>query len=204
MTLSVRLTRQLAGKCCYSGCDDRALDGSDYCAPHDAHERGRDANKKRRRRKRLAQAGLCVGGCGTKVGKRGSRKLKRCRACRKALRDEARLRRSVPGDPGSVPGEGNWRPDYDPKTGSEIQRYRGKGRRGRLTLEEQLDEIRRDVLFAIEKLRDCARSIDVLKTPDVQELPPLQRRAAYREVADLAGQAGRLTDAVEDALKGDG
>lgn len=215
VTLPVRLVKQLNGECCYSGCDDEALDGSDFCAPHDAHERGRAANRQRRHRQRLANAGLCIAGCGRKVARqRGpDRKIRRrrCATCRKAhskAAQEARKNSCVTGDARGVTGDGaqtvdKWRPDFDPVTGAEWARYRGKGRRGRLTREEQLDELKRDMLFAIEKAKDCVRSIETLKSPEIQQLPSIQRGAAYREVADLAGQSSRLAESVEDALKGD-
>lgn len=102
-TIPAKLARQLAGRCCYGACPDPALDGADYCGPHDAHEKGRDRTRHVRHRQRLADQGLCiVAGCGKKVGKRkrsdGTAMLRRCRGCAKADRDTKRARRRVTDD----------------------------------------------------------------------------------------------------------
>ncbi len=101
--LSPRLTKRLGGRCCYGACGAEPLDGSDYCGPHDAHEKGRDRAKKKRRRARLANRGLCAAGCGRKVGKRkndGRPIQRRCAQCAKALRARRLI---VPGDDAIVP-----------------------------------------------------------------------------------------------------
>jgi hypothetical protein len=202
-----KLVKRIAGMCLYSGCDNHALDGSDFCAPHDAHERGRDANKKKRRRQRRAEAGLCVAGCGRKVGKQrnqdGSLKRRECPACRKDTRERARRARkerqvaNVPGDQRAVPGDtGLWRPD--PGGDYERIRYRGKGRRGQLTREQQIDEDIRDVGFAQAELDKLTHALEQLKRPEVMDLPRVQREAASRSVMLFIGAASRFLDGLAE------
>lgn len=208
--LDPRLAKQLAGRCCYSGCREQAADGSDYCAPHDAHERGRDAGKKRRRRQRLADAGQCLTGCGAKVTRRrrpdGTVVPRRCRECRESHAKKCRESRakkcredrkdaSVPGAVPSVPGApSNWRTDNSGRNGTEVLRYHGRSRRGRLSREEQLDEDARDARFAVAELEKFIRAVGVLKRTDLQSLPPIQRVEAKRQASLFLGSAGRFID----------
>lgn len=196
MTLPVKIAKRIAGKCLYSGCDDDAIDGSDHCAPHDAHERGRDAAKKRRRRQRLADQGLCIiAGCGKKVAKRkrpdGTAKLRPCSGCAKDRRAAAKKKRAVPAIARVVPSkEEIWRAD----PGTEWVRYRGKGRRGRLTIEEQIDEDLRDLRNAMELLHEAHRRLEELKHRNVIELPAIQREEARRIAGEPIGVASRQLD----------
>lgn len=201
MTVAVptRITKRIAGKCLYSGCADEALDGSDYCAPHDAHERGRAATRQLRRRQKLANAGLCISGCGRKIPKRrrpdGTAVCRRCKDCRKAHAARERERTCVTGEPDGVTGtpsetEGNWRVD----PGTDWMRYRGKGRRGRLTRDEQAAEDKRDARWAIAEIEKFITAVDVVMSDAVQELPRIQREAARREAAQFLGTAGRFLD----------
>jgi hypothetical protein len=198
-SLPTRIEKQIAGRCCYGGCHDPAKDGSDYCEPHDAHERGRDAAKKRRRRQRLADSGRCIAGCGRKVGKRrrpdGSIALRECRQCSKATK--ARHARPVPGAGLPVPGDAidiDWRVD----PGTNWLRYRGKGRRGRLTNAEQADEDRRDARFAIADIEKFIAAIDVVMSEAVQALGAEQRKAAKRQAAQHLGSARRFLEDLEE------
>lgn len=193
-TLPIRVEKRISGTCCYSGCDERAVEGSDYCGPHEAHERGRDAAKKRRRRQRLADSGRCSAGCGAKVGKRkrpdGTVMLRECRACAAATR----ARRTVPGDAVTVPGNDNADPRWRVDPGTDWLRYRGKGRRGRLTREEQDREDERDLEMAIDYLSRARRGISIARQ-EGDTLPKVQREAAWREVGALAGAAERIARA---------
>lgn len=204
MTLHPRIPKRIRNECLH--CTDRALDGSDYCGPHDAHERAQRAARQRRKRQKLADAGLCRDGCGRKVGKRrrpdGSILPRRCPTCRrghiKKLRDDRKKARVTSATPGVTSGTadrpGNWRPDYDPVTGAEWQRYRGKGKRGRLSREQQIDEDLRDLRHAIEYLQEAQRRIERLKDPAVLDLPPIQREAAWRTAGEPIGSAQRQID----------
>jgi len=206
-----KLVKRIAGMCLYSGCDDHALDGSDFCAPHDAHERARAANKQRRRRLRRAEAGLCVAGCGRKVGKQrnpdGSLMRRECPTCRRDTRERARRARkerqvaNIPGDQRAVPGDvgcdtGLWRPD--PGGDYERIRYRGKGRRGQLTREQQIDEDIRDVGFAMAELEKLTHALEQLKRPEVMNLPRWQRDAVNRSVMLFIGAASRFLDGLAE------
>lgn len=205
--LPVKIAKRIAGQCAYSGCHEPAEDG-DYCAPHDAHERARDAGKKRRRRRKLAKSGFCIGGCGRKVPrKKGKRQPKRCSTCRRehnAKRQAAREKVRVPGDSRGVPGSSSdaWRTDNSGRNGTEVLRYHGTRGRGRMTRAEEIDEMLRDLAFARDKVVDAIRSVRVLKDADLLELGPIRRKAAWDEAADPAAQAGRLIDAVVDKLTG--
>lgn len=201
--LPTKLAKRISGKCLYSGCGEDALDGSDYCASHDARIKGWKRTSARRRRQDLADRGICiVEQCGKKVGKRkranGTIQQRRCGACSKAklaAEREARRERGVDhGDRGvdyvtEATDENDPRFRCDP--GTNWSRYRGKGRRGRLTREEQIDEDIRDLRHAIAYLHDAARRIERLKLPEVMELPTIQRQAAYRTAGEPIGSATR-------------
>ena len=187
-SIPLYLQRKLAHKC--TRCGAPAAKDAGLCLTHLEQARASDRKWRKAKRQKLKKKGLCID-----CGKRS--KTLRCRRCYRKSRYEQ------PGVDTAPEGVDKWRPDFDPVTGAEWARYRGKGRRGRLTREEQLDELKRDMLFAIEKAKDCVRSIETLKSPEIQQLPSIQRGAAYREVADLAGQSSRLAESVEDALKGD-
>lgn len=202
-TLPIRLEKQISGKCCYSGCGEDALDGSDYCGPHDAHERGRDAGKKRRRRQRLADAGFCREGCGRRVPRKrrpdGSVIQRRCSVCKKLHK-----RRRVPGETRGVPGESSGEPakqQWRVDPGTNWMRFRGKGRRGRLTREEQIDEDIRDVGFAHAELEKLARALERLKLPEVMELPAIQREAARRAAGLFISLPMRILDELAEKYR---
>jgi hypothetical protein len=199
-TLPIRVEKRISGTCCYSGCAERAADG-DYCPTHDAHERGRDAAKKKRRRQALADDGQCIDGCGRVVGKRKrangtiqQRRCSKCRGAKLAKERSARASRGVPVTEDGVPGEssdpGPWRVD----PGTTWMRFRGKGRRGRLTREEQDREDERDLEIAIEYLAQAKRGISIARV-EGDTLPRVQREAAWREVGALAGAAERIARA---------
>lgn len=194
-TLPTRIAKQIAGQCCYSGCTDKALDGSDYCDPHDAHERGRDANKKRRRRQRLAQAGLCVAGCGRKVPRKrkpdGSVMQRRCNGCKKVLRDAR-----VPDDAGSVPGASS-EPDRITHEvegdGYARKRFHGQQRRGQQK-RWQLDL--QDLDDAIDRLQRTKRGVILAREAEEAGVPRVQRDEIRFEAMSHAAHAGRFVDDV--------
>lgn len=206
-SLPVKIAKRIAGRCLYPGCDDDSLDGSDYCDPHDAHERGRDAGKKRRRRQRLADQGMCiVEGCGRKIGKRkrldGTVQQRRCASCGKARRARTRPKDGVPDGASGVP-ERHFRLETGPNfrgVGTyQTQRYVGRGHRGRLTREEQIDERIRSVDFAMDELRKFRRALQQLKLPEVLELPKIQREAAGREASFFGEAAVRhIQDSIDE------
>ena len=210
-TLPTRIQKQIAGKCCYSGCRDDAMDGSDYCEPHDAHERGRAANRQRRHRQKVADAGLCIAGCGRKVarqrGKDGRVKRRRCATCRKEHRKQAqnaRARMCVTGEERGVTGNASdlsvtgWRvtleqsPDGIPR---ERSRYVGQGKRGRQSI-EKLDE--QDRAEAVRHLELGVAGLRRLNDPEVRALPPIQRAEVTARVLDQLQQARRWIAEIHD------
>lgn len=203
--LSRTLTRRLAGRCCYGACTADALDGSDYCAPHDAHEKGRDAAKKRRQRLARAKAGRCVTGCGRKVGKRRVKRkwiaMRECPTCarRRAKKQRDARKRDVPGDSRDVPGGGdrparggfrteqrtvvNWR-DKSKQREYTAQRFVGRPRRGAPSKSDRDEDLRSDIDDAIAiltRIRD--EGIALVRSAAVTELGAIARTEAHRDLA---------------------
>lgn len=200
--LPLKIAKRIRGECLYDGCRDAAPDG-DYCAKHDAHERGRDASKKRRRRQRLAKAGLCVDGCGKKIGKRGradgSFVQRRCPACAKVRNEAAKKKRQgVPGGSKDVPGSTvetkaervarrmkEW--ENSPQNAGRI-RMRG-GKRGAPSMKD------RDFRYLAELERGVAgyrRALELAYGPDFANVGREQQAAARREAYGVLGNHTRL------------
>lgn len=214
--LPTRLAKQIAGDCCYSGCTEKAVDGADYCAPHDAVERSRVALKQRQRRQKLAAQGLCRDGCGRKVKKRrkvgGKFKLVRCGTCkrrRKKADAAERKKQGVSLESAGVPSaplDPHFRIEHDKRperAGQSTVRYVGKSHRGRLSREEQIAEDQRDAQFAIDYLKEFVRALSVLKRGDVLDLPAVQRSAAHREAAQFPSSAARICDDLAERYGGE-
>lgn len=178
-TLPRDLVRKLARECLR--CGQPAAPDSDECAEHEADTRKRKRKSAAKRRARLRKAKRC-----RDCGKR-SKKL-RCPRCEKKNRrvDKITIRVDKPAD-----GE-RWRVD----PGTNWNRFRGKGRRGRLTREEQIAEDVRDARFAIAEIEKFIEALGVLQHPEVQDLPPIQRAAAKRVPAQFLGVAGRFLDEI--------
>jgi len=174
-TLPLPLERSLALKC--ERCDLDAVKGKRLCQAHLDDKRAREKRSAKKRRDQRRRSRRCVD-CKRRCQKR------RCRGCWQKSRGVNQNRKGVNN------ADGNWRVD----PGTNWMRFRGKGRRGRLTREEQIDEDIRDAGFAIEELRTYVEKAAVLKRPDVMALPTIQRDAARREVGQHLGFAGRLVD----------
>jgi hypothetical protein len=183
-TLPLYLQRKLAGQC--TRCGESAAVDSDLCKPHLDDRRKRSRRAMSAQRKRLRDKRKCVG-CGVKS------KAYRCRKC-----IAARKRTGVSKIASGVSNAEIWRVD----PGTTWSRYRGKGRRGRLTKEEQAEEDKRDARFAIEEIEKFVRAVDVVISPTVQALPRIQRDAAKREAAQYLGTAGRFLDDLADKYGG--
>lgn len=206
MTLPIRIAKRIRGECLYSGCTEEALDGSDYCAPHDAHERGRDAGKKRRRRQRLADQGRCiVSGCGRKVAKRkrpnGAIQQRRCPHCSKlklADEQEAREKRGVPGVDSGVPGDSTdklrtrevMEADGYIRTRGVGQSRRGQQKRWQLDLQ--------DIEDAIDRLQRAKRGILLARDAEEAQVPRVQRDEIRFEACAMARHASRFIDEVTE------
>lgn len=179
------LAKKLARVCTRSGCDAEAGEDSGECPLHHEESKARKRHSAKLRRALRRKKRQCRD-CGRK-----SKRL-RCPRCYRKSRGVAKPTEGV-----DKPA-GNWRPDYDPETGAEWQRYRGKGRRGRLTTEQQLDEDKRDGRIAIEQIEKFMRECDVLKHPDVLALPRIQRDALRRQAGALLAHAVRFLDDLVD------
>jgi hypothetical protein len=203
--LPAALVKRLSRVCVYSGCADAAAPNSTYCAPHDAHERGRHAVRQKRYRQRLAAAGRC-GVCGDKVKRRrkpdGSWLVQRCKEC-KQYRKQVVTGDDLVVTGDSAPKRGIWRTEADQRperAGQTTTRYVGHARRGRLTFAEQIDERIRDLAFAKQEIDKAARLLSRLKDAQITELPKIQRDAACREAVAPAGFASRILDGVVEEL----
>lgn len=177
-TIPTYLSRKLAHKCVR--CGQAAAPDSDFCQPHLDAKRADDRAGKAEKRAALRKAKRCVD-C------RKPSKKRRCRTC-------WRKSRGVVKEKKGVVKEEIWRVD----PGTEWNRYRGKGRRGRLTREEQAEEDKRDALFAIDEIKKFISSVDVVMSPAVQELGPIGRTEAKRQAAQFLGTAGRFLDELAD------
>lgn len=193
--IPLKLAKRIRGECCYSGCNDPALDGSDYCAPHDAHERARSTKRQNRHRQKLADAGLCRDGCGRKVGKRhrpdGSIVPRRCGTCRRAhakkLRDDREKARVTDASMGVTVSDhavsdhaariaARITSVVDSADGYARTRMKG-GKRGAPSMEEQ----RRNDLIAMRRiLASYEESFAVTYSQEVRDLSREQQAAARR------------------------
>jgi hypothetical protein len=183
-TLPLYLQRKLAGQC--TRCGEPAAKDSDMCKPHLEDRRKRSRAAMSKQRKRLRDNRKCVG-CGAKS------KAYRCAKCVKARKPSG-----VSKAAGGVSKEEIWRVD----PGTTWSRYRGKGRRGRLTREEQAEEDKRYARFAIGEIEKFIVAVGVVIGPEVQALPRIQRDAAKREAAQYLGTAGRFLDDLADRYGG--
>jgi hypothetical protein len=187
--LSRTLVRRLAGQCCYGACTEKPIDGSDYCAPHDAHERGRAAQKQKRRRARRALAKQCMEGCGRKVGKRltdrGSVLMRRCPTCAKADREAKAMARRVPADTSRVPGKptrGFTKVEHG--EGYRAERYVGRDRRGAPSRADLDEDLRSDLADAERELAAVrTKGIAILRSV-AESLCPGRARELRREQAE--------------------
>lgn len=204
--LPTKIAKRIAGQCLYSGCHEKALDDSDYCGPHDAHERGRAANRQRRHRQKLADAGLCSAGCGRKVPRKrrpdGTVIPRRCRKCRKThserMREirEARGKACVTGIARGVTGDTG----ADDRTTRSVEadgyartRYHGQPRRGQQP-RWQLDF--QDLDEAVEEIRRARRGIQLACEAEQAQTPRVQLDAIRNEAMSHAALARRFVEEV--------
>jgi hypothetical protein len=171
--------KRLEQKC--DRCELDAVAGRRLCQSHLDARRKRDAAKKKRRRARRRDARRCID-C------RRPTKKQRCPKCYGESRGVPRERGVSP------PAEDSWRVD----PGTTWMRFRGKGRRGRLTREEQIEEDKRDARFAIAEIEKFVHALDVVASPEVQALPMIQRAEARRLAGAFLGFAGRFLDDLAD------
>ena len=173
-----KLEKRLRHECL--DCSGQALPDSDFCEPHRNANRKRARDGAKKRRQGYRHNGRCVD-CG-----RRSKKW-RCPRC-------YRKSRGVKAQSKGVTKNEIWRVD----PGTTWSRFRGKGRRGRLTREEQQVEDERDARFAIAAIEQFIVESKRLVTPSVLELPKIQRDEERRKVTAHLARAGRFLDELAD------
>lgn len=179
--VEIYLQKKLARICTRFGCEAEASLDNEECPAHHEDSKKRKRESAARKRAERRRRRKCID-CQARA------KTLRCRPCERRNRPN-----SISVDKQSISvdkREQIWR--VDPNT--NWSRYRGKGRRGRLTREEQIDEDVRDAAFAIEELRKFVEKAAVLKRAEIMALPTIQRDAARREVGQHLGFSGRILD----------
>jgi hypothetical protein len=179
VTSARKLDKRLKHECL--DCTEQALPDSDRCGPHEEKELRRVREAQKKRRKNLRRSGKCID-C-----KRRSKKW-RCARCYNKTKAK-----SVTDTVGVVTKPEIWRVD----PGTNWQRYRGTGRRGRRTRQEQAEEDKRDLRWAIAKLQAFEPEIDRLITPTVLEMPRIQREAERRKSTSCLDEALRFIEGLQ-------
>lgn len=176
-------------ECARRGCDKPADRDSELCARHEQDQRRYNREYDRRRRAEWNAQKRCMR-CGD------PKRAKDSRWCAGCLIKLDRLRRDVRADHKvQLENGGQWRPSWDGRNGTRVDRYRGSAKRGRKTREEQDKETKRQILWAIVKLEEAAEGINECADAAIADLPPIQRDAERRaRVSDPLGFAGRLID----------
>lgn len=184
-TLPLYLRRKLAGNCVR--CGDPADPDANLCRPHLEEQRARTRASMSKRRDLLRKARKCID-C-TKP----SRKL-RCRPCHKRKLVADAERGGVNTGALGVHTSGDDHPDPTWRRDSEgWMRYRGQAKRGRQET-AALDE--QDIAYALDAILKAQHGQKLTQTPQVRELPRIQREAAAREWLALLDLAERFFDDV--------
>lgn len=184
--------------CARRGCTEPAAEDSEFCAPHEADQRRYNRDYDRRRRKKWEAEKRCMR-CGN------TKRAPKSRWCAGCLIRLDRLRRRVRADHKvQLENSNRWRPDPGKREGLLVNRFRGKGKQGRLSRQEQDNQRKRQILWAIVKLEEAAEGIDECWDSSITELPPIRRAAERRQrVGDPLGFAGRLIDELVSEEPGD-
>ena len=176
-------------------CKERTLPDSDFCLEHRDSERQRAKAAAAKRRKKRRRAKCCVD-CGL------SSKLYRCRRCVEAQsRKRDRVTTPVLGLP-----KGFTRTETGPNfrgVGTyQTERYIGHSRRGRLTLQEQGQENKREAGWVCDEMRKfCGFVDDYLELP-LKDMSRIQREAERRRALVYLGHARRIVESLEDQFGG--
>jgi hypothetical protein len=189
MTADRKLDKRLKHECLR--CTEQALPDSDFCGPHRDDERRRAREGMKKRRRKFRHKGKCAD-CG-----RGSKKW-RCRTCYEKWKEGRAGTVTTRSDNVTKARDRRFRTETGPNfrgVGTyQTQRYLGKGRRGRLTRQEQAEEDKRDARFAIAEIEKFIVEATRLAGDDVLELPRIQREAERRKALLYLGNAGRFID----------
>ena len=182
------LERQQTGQCAYSKrCKRELAPDSDLCARHLKRERKRknEANTAARKNNRLL--GLCAF-CPAKS------ESYRCPVCavKHGQVPTSRVADSVATDsPAS--------PDPFRRDGDGWRRYRGKGRRGAPGAAVNDEQDLADATKALERGR---QALAYARSPEVEALPRIQKRAVLNEALAHLGLAGRTLGEVTSRNSG--
>jgi hypothetical protein len=161
--------RKESGRCIERRCAEAAADGSLRCARHDELHRHRQRMARRRQRRRLAAAGLCV------ACQRPSATY-RCPAClvRQGL---ARLRPTTSVN-ASVVDQGKGPKDtWRLEPGTNWKRYRGRARQGSPAAAVLDDQ---DLAQATRELARAKEALAYARSAEVQALGSIARREVLR------------------------
>lgn len=183
--------RKEAGRCTYPGCEQDAAEDSSLCGEHRDAQRHRVKLAMRRRRKDWKAKKLCVR-CGRRRSPGSSWGCPKClvqtgRAVTTGVNKSTRIAARVAARTEAV--------DEHVADGYRRKRFRGQDRRGRQT-NQQIDE--QDLDDAIERLRRAKAGLALARSPEVQQLPRIQREEAKREALSQADHGLRF---VEDVLE---
>lgn len=206
--LDPKLAKALLGEC--EKCSAPAHGDSSLCL----HHKGKAAARQRKRRQKLASAGLCRDGCGRRVGKRkrpdGTLVPRRCKQCsletvakrRDRRRGNTSIDRVTP--PGADPApRGHFKLEADARsdTWRPSARYVGRDRRGAPSKE---DRHRGTVSLVGDAIAEATSARDggltELMTTRVVELGRIQKREAHAIVADRLLRAARMLEAAADEV----
>lgn len=176
-------------------CREPALPDSDWCEPHRDDNRRRAKAGAKRRRKERRKKGVCID-CGLPS------KIVRCRRCARSQSGS----RDVATPPDSVVNKGHSKTETGPafRGGGtyQTQRYVGHSRRGRLTLQEQGEEDRRDAAFVTAEMRKFGEWLSEYLELPLKDMPRIQREARRREALVFLGNARRFLEELEDKYGG--
>lgn len=158
--------RKLAGLC--TRCGQPALEDNQLCAEHAEDQRRRTAASNERRRRANRKAGKCAD-CGA------ASETYRCPACRIAC-GTAKRRGANTGENKSSRVAAN---TSERTLASDLgrTRYHGHGKRGRL---KSSDIDRQDLEDAAKAIVEGNKNLVFAKSPEVQQLPKIQRLEASR------------------------
>ena len=185
-------SRKLAHECTYPSkvtCPRAPEAGAQLCPVHLRRKRKSDARSAKRRRADRKAKGLC-----RDCGKKSPRTV--CHACSIAQgRVPTTMGRIVVGN--TPAPDRQWRAGTH-ESDATTQRYRGRAKRGKPPAALIDDQ---DLQYAIEALQKARAGLALASSPEVAQLPRLQREAAKQAALAYVRYAGRFEDEVLDRNK---
>lgn len=186
VALSYAARKQLAidtGECLYPGCREEHADDSLFCSAHRDSERARQKAFRRQRRQEWEAKRLCTR-CGRK------RKPGHGWGCPKCIIELGATQYRFVTTHVHKSKRIASRTEVDPDGRT---RYRGQERRGRQSA-QQTDES--DLLEAKKAIDKAIAGLALARSPEVQQLPRIQREAAKREALAQADHGSRFIEGV--------